>query len=101
MGGTTSVIAQLRATLALALAAAFALVVPSIAATTDTSATVALAVVALAAAALASGSAASGVVQLRTTAIATATRRVPPVALTSRVTDPVHHPLRPRAPGTD
>jgi hypothetical protein len=36
----------------------------------------------------------------RTSSARFATRRSAPIVLTTRATDPTHHPLRPRAPGT-
>ena len=81
------------------LAAALVLVLPSLVAA-DTPAAVGLAVVAMALVACGRFGASVGVLSARTSTAAYATRREAPPLLPGRATDPVHHPLRPRAPGT-
>ena len=82
------------------LGAALVLLLPSLVAA-DTPAAVGLAVVAMALVAIARFGASVGVLSARTSTVAYATRRqAPPPLLPGRATDPVHHPLRPRAPGT-
>ena len=80
--------------------AAFALVLPPLlAAGVEGPATVTLAVLALALAAIARHGSGFGALTARTVATARFTGHQPPPMLTGRVTDHVHHPLRPRAPG--
>ena len=81
------------------LAAALVLLLPSLVAA-DTPAAVGLAVVALALVAIVRIAASFGALAARTSTAAYATRRVAPPLLPGQATDPVHHPLRPRAPGT-
>ena len=61
---------------------------------------VALAVVALALAAIARLVTEFGALAAGTVYVAHSTGREAPPVLSGRVTDPVHHPLRPRAPGS-
>ena len=84
---------------AVLLAAALALLLPSLV-TTDTPAGIGLAVVALALAALVRFRTFAGALSARPTTPAYAAGREAPPLLSGRATDPVHHPLRPRAPGT-
>ncbi|WP_340540757.1 hypothetical protein [Nocardioides sp. GXZ039] len=89
---------RVRALVALCVATLVALVVPSIGATVDGSTAVALTVLALALTALAREADRAHGARDRAGAVALVAGRRP-AHLTSRVTDPVHHPLRPRAPG--
>jgi hypothetical protein len=81
------------------LAAALVLLLPSLVAA-DTPAAVGLAVMAMALVAIVRFGAAFGALSARTSTAAYATRREAPPLLPGRATDPVHHPLCPRAPGT-
>jgi len=81
------------------LAAVLALLAPSLVSAVDSPASVGLAMVALVLAALVRPGDHGAVLASRTVPTRfPATREASPV-LTARVTDPVHHPLRPRAPG--
>jgi hypothetical protein len=83
------------------LVVALASLVPSLhAASGDGQATVALAVVVLALAAIARIATGFGALAAATVHVAQSTGREIPRVLSGRVTDPVHHPLRPRAPGS-
>lgn len=88
-----------RAVLATVVGAVLALLLPSLSGTADTSATVTLALLALAVAALAGSATRLGVVLAGSHAAVPPTCDDAPPVLPGRVTDPVHHPLRPRAPG--
>ena len=91
---------RLRAVLTALLGAALAVVMPTLLSTgAETSGTVTLAVVTLALSALARSGTGAVPVLVRTRTLAPATADAAPVVLADRVTDPVHHPLRPRAPG--
>jgi len=81
------------------LGAALVLLLPSLVAT-DPPGLLGLAVVAVALAAIVRLGATFGALSARTLTPAFATRREAPPLLAGRATDPVHHPLRPRAPGT-
>ena len=85
---------------AVLLAAALSLLLPPLV-TTDTPAGIGLAVVVLALAAMLRFRTFAGALSARPSTPAYATAREVPPLLPGRVTDPVHHPLRPRAPGTD
>jgi hypothetical protein len=84
---------------AVLLAAALALLLPSLV-TTDTPAGIGLAVATLALASMVRFRVFAGALSARPSTPAYATGCEAPPALPGRVTDPVHHPLRPRAPGT-
>ena len=81
------------------LGAVLAVLLPSLVAT-DTPAMVGLAVVAMALTAIVRFGASFGAVSAGTLSAASTTAREAPPLLPGRATDPVHHPLRPRAPGT-
>ena len=81
------------------LAGALVLLLPSLVAA-DTPAAVGLAVMAMALVAMVRFGASFGALSALTSTAAYATRREAPPLLPGRATDPVHHPLRPRAPGT-
>jgi hypothetical protein len=95
---TTRVRLVLTGLLVLALAS----LVPSLQAVAGDAAptAVALAVVALTVAAIARLGTGFGALAAQTVVAAHATGREAPPMLSGRVTDPVHHPLRPRAPGS-
>lgn len=81
--------------------AALVLLLPSLVATSgDAPAMVGLAVVTVALAAMVRFGASFGALSAGTPTAAYSTRREAPPTLPGRATDPVHHPLRPRAPGT-
>jgi hypothetical protein len=97
MGGAVDASVRGRAVIGLVLAVALTLMLPAL--VTSDAIMPAMAAVALALAA-------SLLVRPRTLSIAASTYRAappsggwPPPVLPGRVTDPVHHPLRPRAPG--
>ena len=81
------------------LAGVLVLLLPSLVAA-DTPAAVGLAVMAMALVAIVRFGASFGALSALTSTAAYATRREAPPLLPGRATDPVHHPLRPRAPGT-
>ena len=81
------------------LAGVLVLLLPSLVAA-DTPAAVGLAVMAMALVAMVRFGASFGALSALTSTAAYATRREAPPLLPGRATDPVHHPLRPRAPGT-
>ena len=81
------------------LAGVLVLLLPSLVAA-DTPAAVGLAVMAMALVAMVRFGAVFGALSALTSTAAYATRREAPPLLPGRATDPVHHPLRPRAPGT-
>ena len=81
------------------IAAALALLLPSLLTAAEAPATVGLAVVALVLAALVRLGDHGAVLASRTVPTRTQTGRETSPVLTGRITDPVHHPLRPRAPG--
>ena len=90
----------MRWDLGAALGAVLMLIVPSLLATgADSSGVLALAVVALAAAALVLVVGVDVLAARALVAVRTTGPGVTP-ALSGRVTDPTHHPLRPRAPGS-
>ena len=82
-----------------AMGAALVLLLPSLV-TTDTPAVLGIAVVALALAAIVRFAASFDALAARTPTATYSTRRDVLPLLPGRATDPVHHPLRPRAPGT-
>lgn len=82
------------------LVAAVASWLPTLVAGVDGPTTLTGAVLAVAVAALLGSARAPLVLGTRTTAAGVAARRPVPLVLTTRATDPTHHPLRPRAPGT-
>jgi hypothetical protein len=86
-------------TAAALLGAALLLLLPSLVAT-DSPALVAVAVVAMALTAMVASGATLGVLAAGIATPAFTTRRAAPALLPGRATDPVHHPIRPRAPGT-
>ncbi|MFB9312065.1 hypothetical protein [Nocardioides plantarum] len=81
-------------------AAAIAFLLPTLLAGVDSTTTLAGALLAVAVAALLGAAHGHPGLAARTTSARFATRRSTPIVLTTRVTDPTHHPLRPRAPGT-
>ncbi len=81
------------------LVSGIAFLLPTLAVGLD-SASVASALLAVAVAALVGTAHATGVLAGRTASGLVTTRRAPPPVLATRATDPTHHPLRPRAPGT-
>lgn len=90
----------MRWDLGAALGAVLLLIVPSLLATgADSPGALALAVVALAAAALVLVAVVDVLAARALVAVRTTGPGVTP-ALSGRVTDPTHHPLRPRAPGS-
>ncbi len=91
---------RVSALLAAVLAAAVALLEPLTAVAPDTTTTLTAAVVAVALAAVVHAGHVLGLPAPRLALTATATRRRATPVTTDRVTDPVHHPLRPRAPGS-
>ena len=95
--------ARVRAALVAAVVAAFVLVLPTLVASPDTSllgsSVVTLSLAALGLALLVRHGTQVAALAGRTPAFAPSSRDEPPPVLTGRVTDPVHHPLRPRAPG--
>jgi hypothetical protein len=85
----------------LALAAtAVAFLLPTLVAGLDSTTTLTGALLAVAVAALLGAAHGTTHLGARTTSARFATRRAAPIVLTTRATDPTHHPLRPRAPGT-
>jgi hypothetical protein len=99
--GVDDATTRVRLVLTGLLVMALASLVPSLSASAgDAQTTVALAVVALALAAIARFATDFDALAARTMAAAHAIRREAPPVLSTRVTDPVHHPLRPRAPGS-
>ena len=82
-----------------AMGAALVLLLPSLV-TTDTPAVLGIAVAAMALLVMVRFGASFGVLAARTPTATCATRREVLPLLPGRATDPVHHPLRPRAPGT-
>jgi hypothetical protein len=93
--------ARARVLLAGMVSAALVLLLPSLLATSgDAPAMVGLAVVALALAAMVRFGASYGALSAGTLTAPCPTRRETLPLLPGRATDPVHHPLRPRAPGT-
>jgi len=85
--------------MATVVGAVLVVLLPSLVAT-DTPAVVGLTVVAIALAAMVRFGASFGALSARTITAAHSTRRDSPPMLPGQATDPVHHPLRPRAPGT-
>lgn len=81
------------------LASAVAFLLPSLAAA-DSGATLTSALLAVAVAALLGSAHVTGLLGTRATSYGVQARRARPIVLTARATDPTHHPLRPRAPGT-
>ena len=81
------------------LAAALVLLLPTLV-TADTPAAIGLAVVAIALAAMVQFGASFGALSAGTLTAPCPTRREALPLLPGRATDPVHHPLRPRAPGS-
>jgi hypothetical protein len=95
--------ARPRVALVSMVAVTLALLAPSLLATTtatDASGTVTLAVLTLALASLVSLGHRGGAVVARGVAAMAPTGDGPPPSVPGRVTDPTHHPLRPRAPGS-
>lgn len=83
------------------VAVTFAILTPSLTATaTDASATVTLAFMMLAVASLVRFGHRGGAVASRVVAAIAPTGDGPPPPVAGRITDPMHHPLRPRAPGS-
>ncbi|MCW2814127.1 MAG: hypothetical protein JWN84_1582 [Nocardioides sp.] len=82
------------------LASVAAFLLPSLAAGVDGGATLTSALLAVAVAALLGSAHVTGVLGTRATSYGVQARRARPIVLTARATDPTHHPLRPRAPGT-
>ncbi|MDO9455637.1 hypothetical protein [Nocardioides sp.] len=83
-----------------ALAASIAFLLPTLAAGLDGTATLTGALLAVALAALLRTAHDSGHLGARTTSARVSARRASPIVLATRATDPTHHPLRPRAPGS-
>jgi hypothetical protein len=92
-------IARTRVALVSVVAATLAVLTPSLLAT-DASATVTLACLMLAAASLIRFGHRGGAVAPRGVAATAPTGDGPPPPVAGPVTDPMHHPLRPRAPGS-
>ena len=83
------------------VAVTLAILTPSLTATaTDASATVTLAFLMLAVASLVRFGHRGGAVVSRVVAAIAPTGDGPPPPVAGRTTDPMHHPLRPRAPGS-
>ena len=94
-------IARPRVALVSLVAVTLAILAPSLTATaTDASATVTLAFLMLAVASLVRFGRRGGAVAFRGVAATAPTGDGPPPPVAGPVTDPMHHPLRPRAPGT-
>ena len=81
-------------------ASVVAFLLPTLVAGLDGTATLTGALLAVAVAALFSAGHGTTGLAVRTASPGSGTRRAAPITLTTRVTDPTHHPLRPRAPGT-
>jgi hypothetical protein len=93
--------ARSRVLLASAVAAGLAILAPSFLLTAvDAPSTVSLAVVTLVLAALVRFGDHGAVLAARTVITGPPTALETAPVLTGRITDPVHHPLRPRAPGS-
>ncbi|WP_232678774.1 hypothetical protein [Nocardioides sp. R-C-SC26] len=92
--------AAIAALLAATVATAVGLLTPTLALDVDGSATLTGAVVAVAVAALLRTAHGAGWLTVPAAWTQIHTRRAAPVVLAARPTDPTHHPLRPRAPGT-
>ena len=88
-----------RTALAAALAAVVAFLLPTLTVGVD-EATITGAVLALAVAALVRTGLETSVLVARTATVGPTARRSVPLVLGTRTTDPTHHPLRPRAPGS-
>lgn len=88
------------ALVATAVALLLSTLLPTLLAGTDGSAGLTGALLALAVAALVGNAHRTTGLDARTTSARVAARRAARFVLTTRVTDPAHHPLRPRAPGT-
>jgi hypothetical protein len=91
---------RLRDAVLAVLASGIAFLLPSLAAGLDTTATVTGALLAVAVAALLSSAHGTTRLGTSTSSAGVPTRRPVPIVLATRATDPTHHPLRPRAPGT-
>lgn len=90
---------RLRAAVVCFLGAVLAVITPALLTSpVDQSAALTVAVLSAAVAALVRTGSHGGIATTRTVAIAHSARRDTPPQLTGRATDPVHHPLRPRAP---
>jgi hypothetical protein len=96
-------IARPRVALVGIVAVTLAILAPSLLATataTDASGTVTLALLMLALASLVRFARRGGAVAARATAATAPTGDEPPPSVSGLVTDPMRHPLRPRAPGS-
>ncbi|WP_148613081.1 hypothetical protein [Nocardioides rubriscoriae] len=98
-GGTTRARDALLAAVAV-LTGSLAFLLPTLAAGLDGTATLTGAVLAVALAALLRTAHEGGRLGVLTASARLSTRRPVPIVLATRATDPTHHPLRPRAPGT-
>ncbi|WP_139983057.1 hypothetical protein [Nocardioides litoris] len=92
-------VARVRTTLLGLLAGALSFLLPTLSAGVDGTTTIAGTLLAVAVAALVASTHERVLLAVRGPAGGVAARRPVPLVLTTRATDPVHHPLRPRAPG--
>lgn len=99
--GLDDAVGRARGVLVLFLAAALSAVVPTMTATLPSAGVAAVALVALALAAVVGLGARSAALAACSKGMAPPVDVETPPMRTGSVTDPIHHPLRPRAPGRD